>query len=150
MMGMMVSRRIVAEYKVTRDDILNYTIFDDAISMNAYGVDIHNPNGGGCELYWLIPGHAYSIPYRALLPLEVENIIAAGRCIAHDGIAVMATCYGTGEAAGAAAALSIKEDVPFRKLSVKKLQDQLKKQGVYLGDQEPEKPEPRYIHISTI
>ena len=103
MMGMMVSRRIVAEYKVTRDDILNYTIFDDAISMNAYGVDIHNPNGGGCELYWLIPGHAYSIPYRALLPLEVENIIAAGRCIAHDGIAVMATCYGTGEAAGAAA-----------------------------------------------
>ena len=34
---MMVSRRIVAEYKVTRDDILNYTIFDDAISMNAYG-----------------------------------------------------------------------------------------------------------------
>ena len=81
---------------------------------------------------------------------EVENIIAAGRCIAHDGIAVMATCYGTGEAAGAAAALSIKEDVPFRKLSVKKLQDQLKKQGVYLGDQEPEKPEPRYIHISTI
>ena len=150
MMGMMVSRRIVAEYKVTRDDILNYTIFDDAISMNAYGVDIHNPNGGGCELYWLIPGHAYSIPYRALLPLDVENIIAAGRCIAHDGIAVMATCYGTGEAAGAAAALSIKEDVPFRKLSVKKLQDQLKKQGVYLGDQEPEKPEPRYIHISTI
>lgn len=123
MMGMMVSRRIVAEYKVTRDDILNYTIFDDAISMNAYGVDIHNPNGGGCELYWLIPGHAYSIPYRALLPLEVENIIAAGRCIAHDGIAVMATCYGTGEAAGAAAALSIKEDVPFRKLSVKKLQE---------------------------
>ena len=67
-----------------------------------------------------------------------------------NGIAVMATCYGTGEAAGAAAALSIKEDVPFRKLSVKKLQDQLKKQGVYLGDQEPEKPEPRYIHISTI
>lgn len=60
--------------------ILNYTIIDDAISMNAYGVDIHNPNGGGCELYWLIPGHAYSIPYRALLPLEVENIIAAGRC----------------------------------------------------------------------
>ena len=49
MMGMMVSRSIVAEYKVTRDDILNYTIFDDAISMNAYGVDIHNPNGGGCE-----------------------------------------------------------------------------------------------------
>jgi len=43
---------------------LNYTIFDDAISMNAYGVDIHNPNGGGCELYWLIPGHAYSIDIR--------------------------------------------------------------------------------------
>lgn len=150
MMGMMVSRRIRAEYKVTVDDILNYRMFDDVISMNAYGVDIHNPDGGGCELYWLIPGHAYSIPYRALLPQKVENIIAAGRCIAHEGIAVMSTCFGTGEAAGAAAALSIKEDVPLRKLSVKKLQESLRAQGVYLGEEEPPLPEPRYIHISTI
>ncbi len=150
MMGMMVSRRVKAEYKVTRDDILNYTMFDDVISMNAYGVDIHNPNGAGCELYWLIPGHAYSIPYRSLVPLEVENIIVAGRCIAHDGIAVMSTCYGTGEAAGAAAALSIKENVTLRKLSIEKLQETLRNQGVYLGEDEPPKPEPRYIHISTI
>lgn len=150
MMGMMVSRRIVAEYKVTTDDILNYEMFDDVIAMNAYGVDIHNPDGGGCELYWLIPGHAYSIPYRALLPMGVENIIAAGRCIAHEGIAVMSTCYGTGEAAGAAAALSIKENVELRKLPIDKLQDALRKQGVYLGENEPEKPEPRYIHIKTL
>lgn len=150
MMGMMMSRRIVAEYKVTTDDILHYRMFDDVICMNAYGVDIHNPDGGGCELYWLIPGHAYSIPYRALLPLGVENIIAAGRCIAHEGIAVMATCYGTGEAAGAAAALSIRDHVALRMVSVEKLQDILKKQGVYLGESEPEKPEPRYIHINTM
>ena len=118
--------------------------------MNAYGVDIHNPDGAGCELYWLIPGHAYAIPYRSLVPLEVENIIAAGRCIAADGIAVMATCFATGEAAGAAAALSARQEVPLRNLSVKCLQQTLKKQGVYLGEEEPEVPEPRYIHISTI
>ena len=100
MMGMMVSRRIQAEYKVTVDDILNYRLFDDTVAMNAYGVDIHNPDGAGCELYWLIPGHAYSIPYRSLLPLEVENIIAAGRCIAVEGIAVMATCFATGRPPG--------------------------------------------------
>lgn len=150
MMGMMVSRRIQAEYKVTVDDILNYRLFDDTVAMNAYGVDIHNPDGAGCELYWLIPGHAYSIPYRSLLPLEVENIIAAGRCIAMEGIAVMATCFATGEAAGAAAALSARQDIPLRKLSVKSLQQTLKNQGVYLGDEEPELPDPRYIHISTI
>lgn len=150
MMGMMVSRRIQAEYKVTVDDILNYRLFDDTVAMNAYGVDIHNPDGAGCELYWLIPGHAYSIPYRSLLPLEVENIIAAGRCIAVEGIAVMATCFATGEAAGAAAALSARQDIPLRKLSVKSLQQTLKNQGVYLGDEEPELPDPRYIHISTI
>ena len=82
--------------------------------------------------------------------MGVENIIAAGRCIAHEGIAVMSTCYGTGEAAGAAAALSIKENVELRKLSIDKLQDALRKQGVYLGEAEPEKPEPRYIHIKTL
>lgn len=147
MMGMMVSRRIVAEYKVTVDDILNYRMFDDVISMNAYGVDIHNPDGSGCELYWLIPGHAYSIPYRALLPIKAENIIAAGRCIAHEGIAVMSTCYGTGEAAGAAAALSMKNNIELRNISVDALQDILRAQGAYLGEEEPQVPEPKYIHI---
>lgn len=149
-MGMMVSRRIVAEYKVTTDDILHYRLFDDVIGMNAYGVDIHNPNGGGCELYWLIPGHAYSIPYRSLLPMNVENIIVAGRCIAHEGIAVQSTCFATGEAAGAAAAVSIQDETAFRKVDVHKLQEILKKQGVYLGENEPQIPEPRYIHITTI
>lgn len=150
MMGMMVSRRITAEYKVTVDDILHYRLFDDRIAMNAYGVDIHNPDGAGCELYWLIPGHAYSIPYRSLLPLEVENIIAAGRSIAHEGISVQATCFATGEAAGAAAALSIQDDVALRNVDVRKLQEKLAAQGAYLGDEEPPVPEPRYIHISTI
>lgn len=150
MMGMMVSRRIMAEYKVTKEDILNYRIFEDTIAMNAYGVDIHNPEGAGCELYWLIPGHAYSIPYRSLLPINVENIIVAGRCIAHEGIAVQATCFATGEAAGAATALSIKEDVELRRVNVSKLQEMLREQGAYLGEKEPEIPEPRYIHISTI
>ena len=149
-MGMMVSRRIVAEYKVTTEDILHYRLFDDVIGMNAYGVDIHNPNGGGCELYWLIPGHAYSIPYRSLLPLEVENIIVAGRCIAHEGIAVQSTCFATGEAAGAAAAVSVKNETTFRNVNVKELQQVLRAQGVYLGEEEPPVPEPRYIHITTI
>ena len=118
--------------------------------MNAYGVDIHNPDGAGCELYWLIPGHAYSIPYRSLLPLQVENIIAAGRSIAHEGISVQATCFATGEAAGAAAALSVRDDVALRKVDINKLQKRLLEQGAYLGDEEPAVPEPRYIHISTI
>ena len=149
-MGMMVSRRIIAEYKVTVDDILHYRIFDDAVAMTAYGVDIHNPDRGGCELYWLIPGHAYSIPYRSLLPVETENIIVAGRCIAAEGIAVQATCFATGEAAGAAAAVSIQDDVKFREVDIKKLQQKLREQGVYLGEDEPPIPEPRYIHINTI
>ena len=98
----------------------------------------------------MIPGHAYSIPYRSLLPLQVENIIAAGRSIAHEGISVQATCFATGEAAGAAAALSVRDDVALRKVDINKLQKRLLEQGAYLGDEEPAVPEPRYIHISTI
>lgn len=144
--GVQDSRRIKGEYELTEDDVLNYKIPDDVILMNGYGVDIHNPEGGGALLNWLIPGHAYGIPYRCLVPLHIENLLVAGRSIsanvsAQSSIRIMAGCMGTGEAAGAASALSIKEGSTVRDLSVEKLQSVLRSQNVYLGENEPPVPE---------
>lgn len=77
----------------------------------------------------------YDIPYGALVPKGVENLLTAGRCIsgthrAHASYRVMAICMATGKAAGLAAALSIKENVMPRKLAPKTVQAGLLKKGV--------------------
>jgi hypothetical protein len=81
---------------------------------------------------------ACQIPYGALVPVKVDNLLAAGRCIAADNLMLnymrlIGPCLVSGQAAGAAAALAIKGKVRPRDVDVAQLQALLKKQGVYLG-----------------
>jgi hypothetical protein len=81
---------------------------------------------------------ACQIPYGALVPVKVDNLLAAGRCIAGDNLMLnymrlIGPCLVSGQAAGAAAALAIKGKVRPRDVDVAQLQALLKKQGVYLG-----------------
>lgn len=150
--GVQDTRRIVGLYELTEDDIINYRVPEDTIAMNGYGVDIHNPTGSGCSLCWLIPGHGYGIPYRCLVPLHIENLLVAGRCIsanvsAQSSIRIMAACMATGEAAGTASALSVQKHVSPRELDISELQEKLRSQNVYLGESEPPLPEPRFIRV---
>lgn len=80
----------------------------------------------------------YDIPYRSLVPIRLENVLAAGRNISSDvpgqsGTRLVMCCMALGEAAGTAAALSIKEGVTPRKLDVAKLQRLLVKNGANIG-----------------
>ena len=80
----------------------------------------------------------YDIRYGALVPLGVENLLTAGRCIsgthrAHASYRVMAICMAVGEAAGVAASLSAKGNVTPRKLSPQKIREALIKTGIDLG-----------------
>ena len=112
--------------------------YDDAVVHNAWFlIDIHNPSGGGQAEGHSKQAKPYDIRYGSLLPLGVENILTAGRCIsgthrAHASYRVMAICMATGEAAGIAAALSIKENVNARELDVKKIRAALTEKGVML------------------
>lgn len=72
------------------------------------------------------------IPYRTLIPVKLDNLIAAGRCLSSEFMAQAAsrlilTCLNMGQAAGTAAALSLKDNVTPRRLDVKKLQAVLAK-----------------------
>jgi succinate dehydrogenase/fumarate reductase flavoprotein subunit len=76
-------------------------------------------------------GFRYQIPYRILVPQKVENLLAAGRCVsvthvALGSIRVMVQCALTGEAAGAASALSLRAGVVPRKVDVAALQAELR------------------------
>ena len=71
------------------------------------------------------------IPYRSLVPVKIDNLLVAGRCLSSEFMAQAASrlilcCVNMGQAAGTAAAQSLKEQVVPRKIDVKTLQATLK------------------------
>ena len=136
--GVRETRRIVGDYRLTAEDVLDAREFDDVIARGAYPVDIHNPKGSGTVLKRLPPGAAYDIPLRCLLPREIEGLLVAGRCIsgsheAHSSYRVMPIVMATGQAAGVCAALAAKQHLTPRAVPVADVQEMLIAQGAHLA-----------------
>ncbi len=136
--GIRETRHIVGEYVISIDDVLNGRLFEDMVLLASNAVDIHAEQGEVDNYQTMYRGSYYSIPYRSLVPLKVENLLVAGRPIsatseASSAFRVMTCCVGMGEAAGTAATLAIQSNQSPRNIDVKKLQAQLRAQGVYLG-----------------
>ncbi len=139
--GVRESRRIMGDYVLTEEDVKSQREFDDNVCYGSFFVDIHCLDGPGMDAtVWNPPkGFKYHIPYRILLPQGGDNLLTAGRCVSCTHIAlgslrVMVPCIGMGEAAGTAAALSLKRDVTPRQLDVGMLQRQLRGQGGILSE----------------
>jgi hypothetical protein len=135
--GVRETRRIVGEYQLSADDVLNARKFDDAIARGAYPVDIHNPAGTGTVLKRLPPGESYDIPLRCLHPQGAEGLIVAGRCIsgtheAHSSYRVMPIVMATGQAAGVCAALASRRGLQPRAVPAREVQYELLRQGASL------------------
>lgn len=122
MIGVRESRRIRGEYELTLEDMRAGRCFEDGFATCRFGVDIHQPDGKSQEPhreeYKIKP---YQIPYRCLVPLHVENLLVAGRCIsgsyeAHASYRVTGDCVAMGQAAGTAAALSLDAKITPRAL----------------------------------
>jgi hypothetical protein len=78
------------------------------------------------------------LPYRMLTPEGIDNLLVAGRCasMTHDGQSaarVSGACLAMGEAAGTAAALALGGNTAPSDIAVEKLQQQLKQQGAFIG-----------------
>ena len=127
------TRRILGEYMLTEDDAISGRQFEDAITSCRYMIDVHPIDDTEVGRY---DNHEpFDIPYRCLVPLKIENLFVAGRCISSDRIAqsalrICGTCMSTGEAAGTAAALSIGKGVSPRKLDGKLVREELEKRKV--------------------
>ena len=138
--GVRETRRIIGEYQLNGQDIIEARKFADAIARSTYPVDIHNPTGSGTLLKRVPPGEAYEIPLRSLLPQRVENLVVAGRCIsgtheAHSSYRVMPVAMATGQAAGVCAALAAKQGKSPREVPAREVQEALLAQGADLGEQ---------------
>lgn len=80
----------------------------------------------------------FQIPYGALVPKKIDNLLAAGRCISGDQpiadvFRLIPICCVTGQAAGVAAALAAKDGCRVRDVDIPKLQKEIRGQGAYLG-----------------
>jgi len=127
-LGVRETRHILGEYMLTGEDAIEGRTFDDSIAADVSALDIHDPKGGDVDFQGMRP---YEIPYRCLVPLGVEQLLVAGRCISADHTAHarsrnMPACMATGQAAGIAAAVAIEEGVTVRKVSVRKVQEILR------------------------
>jgi len=131
--GVRETRRIIGDYVITAEDMIEGKKFDDAIVHNAYfHIDIHNPDGAGQSETDGCPHTVqdYDIPYRCLCPIGADNLLTAGRCIsgthrAHASYRVMNICMAMGNAAGLAAAMMSENKCTSREISVPLLQKKL-------------------------
>jgi len=143
--GARETKRVVAGYRLTGEDVLHGRRFDDAIANGSYRVDIHHADGPGITFRYLdgteviIPERGaaavekrwrdpvdtdptfYQIPWRCLLQDRIPNLVLAGRMLDADKTAfsaarVMVNMNQTGEAAGTACAIAIKEGLPVQRV----------------------------------
>ncbi len=139
--GVRESRRVIGDYRLTREDVLGARRFADEIALCGAPIEDHV---AGTDTRWTyVPqSGVYGIPYRCLLPSAVEGMLVAGRCFsathdAHASARSMATCMAMGQAAGTAAALAVASGVTPRSLHTDVLRKRLAEDGAQLDLREP-------------
>jgi hypothetical protein len=131
-LGIRDTRVIKGRYVMTEQDVRNQARFEDSIGifpefLDGYGV-----------LALPTTGRYFQVPYGILVPEKIENLLVAGRCvsgdkISHAALRSMMCCTVTGQGAGVAAAVSLKDGVNCGEVDISRLQAALRQQGVRLN-----------------
>lgn len=129
--GIRETRRIVGEYVISESDAVKGARFPDVVAISS------NPVPGYYGQRYFFEHEGFDVPYRALVPLVVENLLLAGRCISAEQVPFQsarsqAPLMAISQAAGTAAALCVRLGVQPRKLDYRTLQATLLSQGAEL------------------
>ena len=139
-LGIRETRHISGIKTLKTDDLLSCCVPDDSILLAANSVDVHGRYGPRSNEYIALPeGRCYGIPYGTMAPVNVRNLLVAGRSISAESdaagaIRVMPPCMGIGQAAGEAAALALAQNADVRELNVTKLREKLRANNVMLDN----------------
>ena len=122
-LGVRITRAMHGVKTVTLKDLRAGTIFPDVVGMGGAAGGEHGP---------------WQIPYGSLLPVQVDNVLAAGRCISAelrmaDLVRLIPNCFVTGHAAGVAAAVAVRDGCTPRQVDVPEVQKILREQEACLG-----------------
>ena len=128
-LGIRETRRIICDYTLADDDVRCAARFGDAIGLSECAIDI----SGVIDAV-----RGYGIPFRCLMPRDLDGILVAGRCISVDRMAYGSTrevpaCAIIGEAAGVAAAVAERLSTTVRGVGTDQVQRHLELNGVVLG-----------------
>ncbi|WP_438445382.1 FAD-dependent oxidoreductase [Gorillibacterium sp. sgz5001074] len=131
--GVRETNQIEGLYTLTEQDLTDGRRFDDVVAQTNYEIDIHSPDGRKSTDERHIDG--YDIPYRCMVPADVEGLLVAGRSISATHVAmssmrVQPTCYALGQAAGIAAAVAIDDAAALSGVSISEVHRRLSDQGV--------------------
>ena len=126
--GQRRGRAIRCEYELSQEDCTEGRQFDDQIGCFSF---IDNGN------YFVRDAGAYGIPYRALIPRNLDNVFIAGRMmsvelVAHNSTRNTVCCLLCGQAAGTAAAMAATNQMTPRDVDVEALRERLDRNGVLL------------------
>lgn len=135
------SRRIIGDYVLTKPDVAEARKFPDVIGKSSFSSGAKHVATEDTIAYEGIvypkDGGSYDIPYRCLVPKEIEGLLVAGKAISTDRDSYarfLQETMVTGQAAGVAAAVCTRKGITPRELEndVSELQDILQKQGAIL------------------
>jgi len=140
------SRHILGEYRLAITDVLENRDHWDAVAYGGYPVDIHASSltkPGNC----MGDPAVYAVPFRCLVPLEIDQLLVTGRSASYDSLPhgstrVIPLGMATGEACGTAVAYNVNNDMTFRQMThdtaaIEWLRKQIAKQGGYIENYEP-------------
>jgi hypothetical protein len=135
--GVRESRHIQGRYIITADDLITARAFPDCIAVGGYPIDIHSPGDNATQTTHLKPDTKYQIPLRALLPVEISNLVVVGRCISatHEAAAafrVTPISMAIGQGGGVAAAEAVKSGTPVGNVPFGTIRSRLLEQRAFL------------------
>jgi hypothetical protein len=128
LVGQRRARAIRCDYELTEQDCVEGRQFEDQVALFGF---IDNSR------YFVKDAGGYGIPYRALLPQGLHNLLIAGRMMTVDTVAHNSTrntvcCLACGQAAGTAAAMAAQAGTSPREVSADALRAKLGAAGVLL------------------
>ena len=144
--GVRESRRLRGLKTLDGEMVVKAVKQPDAIGHGFWMIDIHDPKGSGYTTWTdqkreLMPpvGDSYHIPLGMCLNDTIPNLAVVGRCAsstheAHASVRLQSHCMVMGQGLGTCAALALGAGVELGQFDVRKLQAQLRQDGVYLAD----------------
>ena len=132
-LGIRESRRIVGVDVLKDDWCAAGSKSDQDIGRGAHCMDVHQPSGI-IEHKHIADGDSYGIPYGCIVPVALDGVLVAGRCLSSDRFANgsarnQAHIQAVGQAAGTAAAMSVTSNISPRDIDVSALRQRLTAQG---------------------
>jgi hypothetical protein len=137
-LGVRETRRIIGEYELTGQEVLDAKKSPSGVAQGCHHVDIHQDGTGQVRIP-VADGGSYDIPLGCLIPQGLSNVLVAGRCLsadreAHGSARVMGSCMGMGQAIAAGADHYLRDGLSdVRRIDVEALRGELLQLGGVLS-----------------